>query len=41
MPGLGRGNPPEAVARQYGCQPASSIFDPQPSAPLPRAARLK
>lgn len=38
---LGRGIPSETVARHYGCQPASTIFDPQPSAPLPRAARLK
>lgn len=38
---LGRGVPSEAVARQYGCEPASSIFDPQPPAPLPGAARLK
>jgi hypothetical protein len=33
---LGRGIPSGAVARHYGCQPASSIFDPQPRAPLPR-----
>jgi len=38
---LGRGIPPGAVARQYGCEPAASIFDPQPRAPLPPAARLK
>jgi hypothetical protein len=38
---LGRGIPAAAVARQYGCEPASSIFDPRPRAPLPRAARLK
>jgi len=38
---LGRGTPPEAVAPQYGCEPASSTFDPQPRAPLPPAARLK
>jgi hypothetical protein len=30
---LGRGIPPEAVARQYGCEPASTIFDPQSRPP--------
>jgi len=30
---LGRGVPPEAVARQYGCEPASTIVDPQSRPP--------
>jgi hypothetical protein len=38
---LGRGIPPSAVALQYGCEPASSIFDPPTPAPLPLTARLK
>jgi hypothetical protein len=38
---LGRGVPAAAVARQYGCEPASSIFGTQGRAPLPRGARLK
>lgn len=38
---LGRGIPATAVARQYGCEPASSIFGTQSRAPLPRGARLK
>jgi hypothetical protein len=38
---LGRGIPPGAVALQYGCEPASSIVDPQRTTPgpLPSAAR--
>jgi hypothetical protein len=37
---LGRGIPPGVVARQYGCEPASSIVDPQTTpGPLPSAAR--
>jgi hypothetical protein len=38
---LGRGVPAAAVARRYGCEPASSIFGTQGRAPLPRGARLK
>jgi hypothetical protein len=38
---LGRGIPAAAVARQYGCEPMSSIFGTQSRAPLPRDARLK
>jgi hypothetical protein len=38
---LGRGVPAAAVARQYGCEPASSIFGTQGRAPLPRGAGLK
>jgi hypothetical protein len=38
---LGRGVPAAAVARQYGCEPASSIFGTQSRAPLPPGARLK
>ena len=38
---LGRGIPSGAVARHYGCEPAASLFDPQPRVPLPPAARLK
>ena len=38
---LGRGTASGAVAAQYGCEPASSLFDPQPRVPLPPAARLK
>jgi len=38
---LGRGIPAAAVARQYGCEPASSVFGTQGRAPLPRGARLK
>jgi hypothetical protein len=38
---LGRGVPAAAVARQYGCEPASSIVGTQSRAPLPRGARLK
>jgi hypothetical protein len=38
---LGRGIPAAAVARQYGCEPASSIFGTQGRAPLPPGARLK
>jgi len=38
---LGRGIPAAAVARQYGCEPASSIFGTQGRAPLPPSARLK
>jgi hypothetical protein len=38
---LGRGIPSGAVARQYGCEPDSSIFGTQSRAPLPRAARVK
>ena len=38
---LGRGIPSDAVARQYGCEPAASILGTQSRAPLPRAARLK
>jgi hypothetical protein len=36
---LGRGTSPATVATQYGCAPASAFYDPQPSAPLPRAGR--
>jgi hypothetical protein len=37
---LGRGIPPGAVARQYGCEPASSITALQTTpGPLPSAAR--
>jgi hypothetical protein len=38
---LGRGVPSATVARQYGCEPASTVLDPTTPAPLPRAARLK
>jgi len=38
---LGRGIPAAAVARQYGCEPASSVFGTQGRAPLPPAARVK
>lgn len=38
---LGRGTASGAVAAQYGCETASSLFDPQPCGPLPPAARLK
>jgi hypothetical protein len=38
---LGRGVPADAVARQYGCEPASSIFGTQSRPPPPRAAREK
>ena len=38
---LGRGTASGAVAAQYGCEPASGLFDPQPRGPLPPAARLK
>lgn len=38
---LGRGIPAAAVARQYGCEPASSIFGTQGRGPLPHGARLK
>jgi hypothetical protein len=38
---LGRGTAPGAVAARYGCEPASSLFDPEPRGPLPPAARLK
>ena len=38
---LGRGVPPAAVARQYGCEPESGILGTQGRAPLPRGARLK
>jgi hypothetical protein len=37
---LGRGIPSAAVATQYGCAPASTFYNPEPSTPLPRSARL-
>lgn len=38
---LGRGTPPGAVARAYGCVPAVRLLDPAPRPPLPPLARAR
>lgn len=38
---LGRGTPAAVVARQYGCEPASSFVGTEDRGPLPHGARLK
>jgi hypothetical protein len=38
---LGRGTASSTIALEYGCEPASDVYDPEPRGPLPSAERPK